>query len=307
MTTQGPAVPRRRLGAELRRLRDEAGLTLDQAAESLECSTSKISRLETGKGLPKQRDVRDLVRLYGKQAEGSLERLLRLARDGARAGWWQEYTADLPSGSFVFDGVDRYVALESDATRLMCFDAPCFHGLLQTPEYARSIISTVLPDHTDAEVDRLVEFRMRRQEALWRTDSPLKVDAVVDEVTFRRVVGDSSIMAAQLEHLSRLVNDADVSIQVLPLNAGFIRASGGAFIVLEFEESVDQDVAFVESPAGASYLEGDFGVETFKGIFAEARERSLGTLESEEWIRSVGESFVRRRQSARKSALDFPR
>lgn len=284
---QGPAVPRRRLGAELRRLREEAGLNLEQAARALECSTSKISRLETGQGLPKQRDVRDLVRLYGKEADGVLERLLRLARDGARAGWWQEYTAVLTPATFTFGNVDRFVALESDASRMLCFDAPCFHGLLQTADYARALLDTVLPEYAPEEVEKLVELRLRRQECLRRSENPLRLRSIVDESVFRRQVGGADVMRRQLRHLLELMEMANVSMQVLPFDAGFIRASAGAFNVLEFDESDDQDVVFVESPAGVALLEADFGVEAFKVMFADAQSRALGQLESEDRVRDA--------------------
>jgi transcriptional regulator with XRE-family HTH domain len=213
---QGPAIPRRRLGAELRRLREDVGLSLEQAAAALECSTSKISRLETGKGLPKQRDVRDLVRLYGKTAEGDLERLLRWAREGARAGWWQEYTPLLSQATFVFDGVDRYVALESGASRLTCFDNAAFHGLLQAPDYARTIIRTLLPDYTAEEIEKMVEFRLRRQDFLHRPDGPLRLDTVVDEAVFRRFVGGSEVMGS-----SSLICWNSPAAQRLPAGAAF--------------------------------------------------------------------------------------
>jgi transcriptional regulator with XRE-family HTH domain len=283
---------RRRLGAELRRLREDAGMTLEQAANALECSMSKISRLETGKGLPKQRDVRDLTRLYGKAAEGRLEPLLRLAREGARAGWWQEYTPLLTAEPFVFDGADRYVALESDASWLRAYDPTCFHGLLQSEVYIRGLLGAVLPHHPQDEIEKLVEFRLRRQEVLTRNDSPLEVHEVIDESVFRRTVGDDAVMVRQLDHLIELSSLANLTIQILPFTAGFLRATGaGQFLVLGFDYTADQDVVFVESHSGTSFLEGDFGVETFKRMFKDVRARALGPLESLEWMRRERASY----------------
>jgi transcriptional regulator with XRE-family HTH domain len=288
---QGPAVPRRRLGAELRRLRDEAGLTLEQAAKALECSTSKISRLETGKGLPKQRDVRDLVRLYGKEAEAQLERLLRWAREGSKAGWWQEYTRVLPAEPFMLDGVDRLVALESDASRIKTFAQPCVFGLLQTSQYARAILASALPQHHDDEISLLVELRMRRQAVLDRAESAVDLHVVLDESALRRVVGGPHVMAGQMLRLIEMGRRSNVIIQVLPFAAGFARASGGPFMLIEFADSVDQDVVYVESQAGSAYLEGDFGVETYARIFDDVVGRALGPVETESWLEELADEF----------------
>lgn len=284
MTSQGPAIPRRRLGAELRRLREDADLTLEDAALALECSASKISRLETGKGLPKQRDVRDLARLYGKPAEQELERLLRWAREGARAGWWQEYTKVLGGEPFMLDGVDRIIALESDASKIQAFVQPCVVGLLQTADYARAVLTSALPLHGPDEIDLLVELRMRRQDVLRRTEHSLELHVVLDEAALRRIVGSAAVMKGQLDHLLMVNRWPNVALQVLPFSAGFTRASGGSFMVIEFADSVDQDVIYVESQAGAAYLEGDFGVETYARTFEDVTARAMGPLETESWL-----------------------
>lgn len=290
--SQGPTTSRRRLGAELRRLRDEAGMTLEQAAEALECSVSKISRLETGKGLPKQRDVRDLTRLYGKDAEAGLERLLRMARDGSRAGWWQEYTPLLTAEPFVFDGADRYAALESEASSIRVFDMSAFHGLLQAPCYARLILEAVLPHHSGSELDSLIDFRMKRQEVLEREDSPLRLHQIIDESVVHRLVEmGPEVAATQLEHVLGTMESDTVTIQVLPFSVGFVRALQGPFALLEFDDSVDQDVVFVETHAGASYLEGDFGVETFKGVFERTQSKALGRTGTEKILRNALSTF----------------
>jgi transcriptional regulator with XRE-family HTH domain len=283
--SQGPATSRRRLGAELKRFRDEAGLTLEQAAEALECSTSKISRLENGKGLPKQRDVRDLARLYGKQAEERLESLFHLVRQGARTGWWQPYTAMLTSEPFVFDGVDRYVALESDASWLNGYDVLAVHGLAQTPDYARAVLEQMLPQHPSEELDELVEFRLRRQEVVTRAADPLRLSLILDENVFARFVGTAEIMAGQCRHLLQLCERDNVDLRVLPFSGGFSRVSGsGQFLILGFDESADQDVVFVEGAATTAYLAGDFGVETFKRMFTDALDDAMGGAETCRWL-----------------------
>jgi transcriptional regulator with XRE-family HTH domain len=280
--SQGQATARRRLGAELKRYRDEAGLTLEQAAEALECSTSKISRLENGKGLPKQRDIRDLARLYGKEAEASLEALFRLARQGARAGWWQKYTPLITAEPFVLDGADRYAALESDAASIKSFDISVFHGLLQSPAYARLIFEGLVQSFDRTEIDSLVEFRKRRQdEALARSEGPLHLREIVDQSVIARLVGGHPAVAhEQLTFVLDAIERYGVEFQILPFDAGLVRAIKSSFAVIEFEESVDQGVVFVESHAGASYLEGDFGVDIYKDVFEATSAKALSVERS---------------------------
>jgi transcriptional regulator with XRE-family HTH domain len=277
----------------LRRLREEAGLNLEQAARVLECSTSKISRLETGQGLPKQRDVRDLARLYGKSAEQELDRLLRWAREGAREGWWQEYTKGLGGAEpFMLDGIDRYIGLEADASSIDAFAQPCVFGLLQTAGYARAILSGALPTHSPEEVESLVELRMRRQDVLSREEQPLVLHVVLDEGALRRRVGNDSIMEEQILHLVDRSAWTNIVVQVLPFSAGFTRASAGSFTVIKFADSVDQDVVFVESQSGPAYLDGDFGVETYARTFDDVSQRALGPIETEEWLVDLAASLT---------------
>lgn len=289
----GPGTARRRLGAELKRFRDEAGMTLEQAAAALECSTSKISRLENGKGLPRQRDVRDLARLYGTNAEACLERLLRLARDGATAGWWQEYTPLLTAEPFVLDGADRYAALEFDASVIKAFDTAVFHGLLQTPSYTRALLSEALPHLTAVELDSLVEFRKARQQVLHREESPLRLAELIDESVLQRLVqGEPDIARDQLAHVLEMAALSNVEVRLLPFSSGFVRALQGPFAVIEFAESVDQDVVFVETHAGAAYLEADYGVDTFKSIFDRALARAVSPADSEKALREYLAALV---------------
>jgi len=291
--SQGPATSRRRLGAELRRLRDEAGLTLEQAAATLECSTSKISRLETGKGLPRQRDIRDLLRLYGKEAQRSLDRLLMLARQGAKAGWWQEYTSLLPSEPFVFDGTDRYVALESEADWLTSYDVQAVHGLVQSAEYADRVIRAALPHHSDSELRSLLEFRLRRQEVLTRPVAPLRLSLVMDEFAFRRHLGDAGVMRRESLHLLDLGRRTNVSMRLLPFDAGLSRSTaGGQFAVIGFDDWDDQDVVFIEGAAN-SFLADDFGVETFKQMFADMGEQALSEAETALWLERYADDVAR--------------
>ncbi|WP_300012478.1 helix-turn-helix transcriptional regulator [Pseudonocardia sp.] len=268
---QSPIGSRRRLGAELRRLRLKVGLTLDDVAEMMTCSTSKISRLETGKGVPKVPDVRELMRIYGVTSETESDMLLRLVKDGREHGWWEPLTDGVAPERFVLDQPGRYAALENDATAVRSFDITVVHGLLQIPAYARAVLTATLPHHPPAEIDRLVELRSKRQEALRRADpAPLELHALLDEAVLRRPVGGREVMAAQLEHLAVAAESPNVTIQVLPFTAGILRAHAGHFVLVEIPHALGSDVVYVEGHAGDSYLNGASDVDLYKDVFADA-------------------------------------
>lgn len=280
---QSPIGSRRRLGAELRRLRTHAGLTLDEVAEQMTCSTSKISRLETGKGIPKLPDVRELMRIYGVDSEEERDVLLRLVRDGREHGWWESLTEGVTPERFVMDSPSRYPALETEAEALRSFDLATLNGLLQSPDYVRAMMRSLLIRHTEPELDRLVELRLRRQEALFSAERPLRLEVVLDEAVLRRVVGSPDLMAEQLrviEERSRLDN---VTVRVLPFDAGFHRAHVGSFVVLEFPVGTP-DVVYVEGHAGESYLENRSDVDRYNAIFDDVMDRALPPEASREVI-----------------------
>lgn len=275
VSAQGPAGPRRRLGAELRRLRGKTGLHLDQVAAQLGCSTSKISRLETGKGIPKVHDVRRLMQIYGVVSETERDMLLRLVRDGRELGWWEEYTDGIAPERFVFDAAARYPALESEAVVVRSFDMVMLHGLLQTEAYARAVMSALMPQHPADSIDQLVELRLRRQEALTRGSRPLRLAVVVDEMLLLRPVGGAGVMAEQLRALLDVGRLPNVDLRVLPLGEGIHRVHMGHFVVLEFDDADVSDVVYIEGHAGESYLESEADVTMYKNAFAEVAGRAL--------------------------------
>jgi transcriptional regulator with XRE-family HTH domain len=244
----GPVVTRRRLGGELRRLREGAGLKLEDVARRLECSPSKISRLENGKGVPRWRDVRDMLEVYDVPGGADRERLLDWAKSGQARMWWQDYRDVLPPA------MATYVELEWDARRLTAYEPYVMHGLLQTREYARAVLqnnygSTSSPDA----IDRLVEVRMRRQEAL-APDHGLTFACVLDESTLHRVVGSPSVQCEQLEHLIAVAEAEHVDVRVLPFSSGLLPSSRDSFAKLEFSDPDVEDVVYIEQPGSA----GDF-------------------------------------------------
>jgi transcriptional regulator with XRE-family HTH domain len=287
----GPAGPRRRLGAELRRLRNGAGMHLDEVAEALGCSTSKVSRLETGKGVPKASDVRGLIRLYGSPAEHEQETLLQLVRDSRAEGWWTTYTDGVQSERFFLDEPGRYAALETDAVALRTFDFGILHGLLQIPDYTRAVLSAQLPHHSAQEIEQLVELRLRRQDRL-RADVPLRVTAVVDESVLFRVVGGPDVMAAQMRHLLDLMELPHLVVRVLPFSAGHRRSHMGHFMLMEIPDDLGSDLVYIEGHAGASLLEGESDVDLYRDVFDDALARSLNADASREAVLTNAARFA---------------
>lgn len=282
---QSPIGSRRRLGAELRRLRTKVHLTLDEVAELMTCSTSKISRLETGKGVPKVPDVRELMRIYGVTSDTEQDMLLRLVHDGREHGWWEELTDGVVPDRFVMDHPARYPALEMEASVVRAFELAVLHGLVQTPDYARTVLDAFLTDRSPQELDQLVELRVRRQEALVDRDPPLEFRVVLDESSLHRVVGSHAIMAEQMEFLLGLAQRRpNVDIRVLPFSAGVHRAITGPFVVLEFPAGVGADVVYIESHGGDTYLETPSDVDLYKGVFADVTRRALDPAASRELI-----------------------
>jgi transcriptional regulator with XRE-family HTH domain len=281
-TPQSPVGSRRRLGAELRRLRTNAGLTLDEVAEKMTCSTSKISRLETGKGIPKIPDVRELMRIYGVSSDTEQDMLVRLVHDGREHGWWESYTDGVPPERFMMDAPDRYAALESEAAAISAFEVAILHGLVQTPDYTRCVLDAILPARDPGVMERLVELRRRRQERL--QERGVRFSLVVDESALRRTVGSGRIMVQQLKHLLEVSVRPGTDVRVLPFGVGFHRALAGPFVLLEFPPGVGSDVVYFEGHAGDTYLENASDVDLYKGILADVTARALDNDESRSLI-----------------------
>lgn len=298
-TPQSPIGSRRRLGAELRRLRARTGLTLDEVAERMTCSTSKISRLETGKGVPKVPDVSELMRIYGVTSDTEREMLLRLVRDGRQHGWWERLTEGVHPERYVMDAPARYPALENDARAVRAYSLGVVHGLLQTPEYAREVIRSWLRTHPADEIDRLVALRVERQQALVRPDPPpLAVDVVLDEGVLHRLVGTPGVMEAQLRHILRTAELPNVTVRVLPFDGGVLRAHAGTFVVLEIPAELGADVVYVEGHAGESYLDSRADVELYKDVLRDVVRQALPVSESLALLARRADDFANRGRPA---------
>jgi transcriptional regulator with XRE-family HTH domain len=243
----GPTVRRMLVGAQLRRLRTEAGLSREEAAEAIRASEWKIHRLENGQVGFKDRDIGDLLRLYGVTDPDDIAGFLQFAREANAPGWWQQYGDLLPQW------FKAYVDLESAATLIRTYEGQLVPGLLQTEDYMRAVIGAHL-DEPSEEAERRVALRMARQTLLTRPDGP-RLWAVIDEAALRRPVGSPEAMRGQLERLIAATKLVNVVLQILPFRAGAHPGMVGAFSILRFADVELPDVVYVEHLTSAQYLD----------------------------------------------------
>jgi transcriptional regulator with XRE-family HTH domain len=277
---RSPTVRRRELGALLRALRNEKGLTVEQVATSLMCSPSKVSRMETGHGAATPRDIRDLCNLYGVTGEAERDQLMSLAREGKRAGWWQGYDLDYFA---------TYVGLEAEATGIRYFQSTIVPGLMQTPAYARAMHEAGIPKFTPERIDQLIEVRLTRQRVLVRKP-PVRLEVILDEAVLHRLVGGAEVMKGQLDRLIEMSNQPNVSIQVIPYSAGAHPAMDSTFNILEFTGSVSS-VVYVEGLVGWIYVERPPDVDRYQQVFEHLRTVASSPRESIELIARVGAGY----------------
>jgi transcriptional regulator with XRE-family HTH domain len=268
-----PVVTRRRLGYELRRLRTVSKKTIEQAADELECSPAKISRLETGRGVPKQRDVRDLLRLYGVSAnEVVYEEMLELASEGQSQGWWNDYK-DLDDDKLP-EHIGRYIALEQGASALQGYEGDLVHGLLQTEAYAEAVIRDLSPTTSIEGPSRMVRLRMQRQEVLARHPDPLDLQVILGEAALMRPVGGPEVMRDQIHAIrDTILSHDNVTVRVMAHRSGVYPGIGSPFAIIHFVDAEDQDIVYLEGQAGAIYLEKEADVQRYKKIIANMWER----------------------------------
>jgi hypothetical protein len=255
----GPTVRRMLVGSQLRRLRTEAGISREQAGEAIRASGWKIHRLENGQVGFKQRDIVDLLRLYGVTDPGEMTALVVLAREANEPGWWQQYGDLLPQW------FRPYVDLESAATLIRTYEGQLVPGLLQTEDYMDAVIRGALLNESPEEVERRVRLRLARQTLMTRADAP-RLWAVVDEGALRRPVGSPEVMRAQLERLIDATKLPNVILQVLPFGVGAHPAMVGAFSILRFADRELPDVVYVEHLNNAAYLDKRDEVEQYLDV-----------------------------------------
>lgn len=282
MSGTSPVARQRELGTRLRALRNDRGMTVEEVAAELLCSTTKISRLETAARRPSLRDVRDLCLLYGLDEQMSRE-LMSLAREARESGWWTEY-ADL--------GLDPLIGLEQEATSITCYSMYYMPGLLQTEEYAELIIKTVAPKMDPHVVQQRTAARIRRQEVLG--DNGPFYSVLLDEMIFRRGVGNPSLMAAQVGKILQLVHSDRITVQVIPFKAGAYAAADSYFVLLEFEdESNLWPVVYIEGLTDNQYLQRGSDIARYRETVDYLRDRALDPDGSTEFMENMRKEYGR--------------
>ena len=279
-----PTVRRRRLGQELRRLRELKGMTAEEVAERLLVSQSKISRLENGRRSISQRDVRDLCGVYEVDDHRVVDSLMQMAKDSRQQGWWHTF-GDIP--------YSVYIGLETDAASLRVYDPQVVPGLLQTRYYAEALITGALPETPQADIEKRVQVRMRRQERIHSAENPLRLWTVMDEAVLRRRVGTPGIMRDQLEHLVEQSQLPHVTVQVIPFEMGAHPGLNGQYAILEFPDAADSSVVYIEGVTSDLYLEKSGDVQAYSVLYEHLRAQALNAEQSREFISNIAKSYAR--------------
>ena len=270
---RGPTVLRMMLGSQLRRFRETAGVTPEQAAYEIRASRSKISRMEHGRVGFKGRDVGDLLTLYGVHDEQIRTRMLAFAEQASTPGWWSKYDDVLP------DWFEAFLGLEGAASVIRTFELQFVYGLFQTEDYARADTLLGNKPASAEEIDRRVSVRLKRQAVLAGPDPP-QVWSVMDEAVLRRPVGGRTVMRAQLAHLIEVASQPRVTIQVVPFARGGHAAAGGSFTVLRFAEPEVPDIVYIEQLTSALYLDSREDVDHYLEVMNELSTEALAPARS---------------------------
>jgi len=278
--TDAPPVRRRLLGAALRRFREQAGYTLEDAARILECDRSKISRIETGQRGVRPKELRELLVEYGVD-DSRRDALLAVARQAHQAGWWQSYSHVLS------DAYQDFIGLEATAATISTYEAQLVPGLLQTEDYAKAIAAASLVGESQEEREQFVQVRLTRQQVLARAE-PLQFWAILSEGALRQMVGGREVMRAQLRYLVEINHNLpNVNLQVLPFAAGAHAATSGPFVIMKFPEAPDLGVVYLEGQTGGIYLESADEVARYNLVFEHLRATALSTAATVRLIEEV--------------------
>jgi transcriptional regulator with XRE-family HTH domain len=278
---ESPTVRQRQLGMRLRGIRTQLGLNVDEVAQELMCSPSKISRLETATRSPNLRDIRDLCRVY-KIEKATADELMDLAKKAKEPGWWSQYT-DLR--------LDPYIGLEQDASDITSFATFYIPALLQTEEYARAIIKGIAPRIDPAVLQERIEVRLRRQERL-EQDHPPRYRVLIDEAVLHRPTGGPGVMVAQIDKVLKLAEEGKVTAQVVPFEVGAVAAQDSNFVLLQFAEPGLSSVVFVENLLNHQLLEKQADVYRYRETIEHLRDSALKPGESIFRISEMRKSYV---------------
>lgn len=275
-----PTVRRRRLAIEMRKLREAAGMTMEQVAKELECAASTISRIEAAQSSATPRTIRDILNVYGVTGE-ERQALIKLSREARQKGWWHQYS-DVEPGS--------YIGLETEAASIRTFEALLVPGLLQIPEYTEAVIRAVRPNLGHDDVRRRAEAREARQ-ALLTGDDPPEFWAVLDEAAVRRHVGSPAVMRQQLAHVAELGKLPHVTVQVVPFEAEAHAGMDGAFTILGYPEPTDRDVVYLENAISGLYPEKPEEIRHYTMLFDHLRAAALKPDKSLALIRRLSKEL----------------
>lgn len=279
MSSGSPTVRRRRLALELRRLREAAGLTIQEAAERLAISSAKLSRIENARVVAAQADVVQMLLVYDVD-EQLRETLIAIAREARQKGWWQAHYGDLRTPEL------ELVGLEDEATTLRIYSGLLVPGLLQVPQYTQAVLRAVLLDTEQRrdEIDRQVQLRMDRQQKTFAQDSPPAISVVIDEASLHRPVGGSGVMRLQLEHLVEMSAVGNLELQVLPYAVGEHSGMSGGFTIIRFSDPSDPDVVFIENPMRDLYLEERHELKQYALMFDQMSAAAMSPEESSAFL-----------------------
>lgn len=274
-----PATVRlRRLAAELRGLRQAAGLTREDVSEQTNINVASLYRIEAARVRPQKRTLLALLSLYGVTDEDRRDQMVDFSRQASQVGWLQEYESELP------EEYAAYISFEAEARSVRNYESLFIPGLLQTESYARAVIAGAVPVADEAYVRRRVETRMRRQVAL-RKEGPLNLWAIVDEASLHRLVGNAEVMAEQLKTLAEVAAEPHVVIQVVPYRAGAHAGMPGSFALMNFPDPEDPELVFIDSMGGDLFLEREADIRRFTQIFEHLQAVALSPIDSTRLIR----------------------
>ena len=272
-----PSIRRRRLGSQLRRLREDAGRTVEEVATHLEVHKATVSRVELGQTGIRPRDVGPLLRFYGVVDPDSVSALEALARDGRKRGWWQQYADNLPPA--YADLID----LEAEASQIRTFEIALIPGLLQTEGYARAV-TQANPSILDSEsLDAFIKIRLARQEVLTHPN-PVRISAIIGEAALRTPAGGHDVMRGQLEHLLEVASMQNASLQILPFEVGAHAGMSGPFVIFSYPLPAAGDVVYLENLTSSLYLDSPEDAEGYRTVFESLRSSALNSSDSRQMI-----------------------
>lgn len=281
----GPTIARWQLGAQLKSLRERAGVTHRDIAAEIGCSESKIYKIEAGDVGLGRSDLLVMLGKYGIADTQRRETMLDLQRQGKERGWWARY-GQLPGPYSV------YIGLESAATAIRNFELAVIPGLLQTESYMRALLSEQGVHDSIDEQNRRAQVRLARQEAAFKEDPPLQLWTIIDEGALRRQIGSAEVMHDQLIHLITMSRQKHVNVQVVPFGEGAHLGTLGSFQLLEFPEDVHSPVVYVESFAGEVYLERDDDLARVTLAYTHLHSSALSATKSRELIAEIASNLA---------------